>query len=471
MEKKAYKLINVVVKNLKNVGAGEVSLLDGSKPVNMMGIYGQNGSGKTTLIQAVELLKKLVNGEEIDNYLLDMLSVEIFSTIQVSFQVNRHKIINYTLKVIKEYTKQQEFITNDGTNCNMKIVSEIISMKEIKKNAKEKVLIEFNIDEETEGKLYPVSNFSNSKNNQEILNLAMIQSVDENKSVIFSKPINRMIHLSKNKKLDDLKTSYLDVRSFFENVFVYTNEMSGFINAQLAIPFLFATSGEGTSAFGTIGLPADRPVVMPNEAVRILENILEQINTVLPNIIPGEQVHLKNYGAQISENGKEGARVELVSNRDGKIFPFRAESDGIKKIVSILSALIYAYNSPKAIVLIDELDSGIFEFLLGELLAVLTDGSKGQVIFTSHNLRPLEILSEKQIIFTSTDINNRYVRPRNIKPTNNLRDIYIKEIQLGTQGGPTLYNETDSSIIQKSFRKAAKLSSKVEAAVEVANHE
>ena len=465
MMEKSYKLIDIVIENVKNVGKGEISLLDSDRPINMLGIYGQNGSGKTTLIQSIEFLKKLVGQTNINNYLLDMLSINKVSLIKATFQLNRERIITYSIKFIKEYNQQQEFITNDAENYNLKIISESISTKEIKKNAKEKNLIEFRLDEDGNGRLFPISNFSASKSNQQMLNLAVTQSAEENKSVIFSTPVDRIINLSNNKKLDELKSVYIEVESFFDNVFVYTNEMSGIINAQLAIPFLFATNSGDTSAFGTIGLAADSPSVVPIDAVNILDNIINQINTVLPNIVPGEEVSLKKYGIQMSENGKEGSRVELVSNRDGKIFPFRAESDGIKKIVSILSALIYSYNSPKAIVLIDELDSGIFEFLLGELLAVLTDGSKGQIIFTSHNLRPLEILNEKQIIFTTTNSEMRYVRPKNIKATNNLRDIYIKEIQLGTNEGYSLYNETDSSTIQKSFRRAAKLSSEVKEAV------
>ncbi|MDT2677795.1 AAA family ATPase [Enterococcus dongliensis] len=467
----SYKLIDIVIENMKNVGKGEVSLVDGTKATNMLGIYGQNGSGKTTLIQSIEILKKLVSQTDINNYLLDMLSVEKVSSIKATFQINRERIVNYSIKLIKEYNQKQEFITNDATNYNLKIISETISTKELRKNAKEKNLIEFKMNDDGTGQLLPASVFSNSKNNQEMLNLSVIQSLENNSSVIFSRPISRMINSSNNKKMDNLKYIYSEVTAFFDNVFVYTNEMSGIINAQLAIPFLFSTSGEKHSAFGTIGLAADGPSVVPTEAVDILENIIKQINTVLPSIIPGEKLSLKNYGEQIEENGKQGSRIELVSNREDKIFPFRAESDGIKKIVSILSALIYSYNSPKAIVLIDELDSGIFEFLLGELLAVLTDGSKGQIIFTSHNLRPLEILSEKQIIFTTTNAEKRYIRPKNIKSTNNLRDIYIKEIQLGTKEEYSLYNETDSSTIQKSFRKAAKLSNKVKAAVEDAKNE
>ena len=40
--------------------------------------------------------------------------------------------------------------------------------------------------------------------------------------------------------------------------------------------------------------------------------------------------------------------------------------------------------------MIDEFDSGIYEYLLGELLEIMNESAKGQFVFTSHNLRPLE---------------------------------------------------------------------------------
>ena len=50
--------------------------------------------------------------------------------------------------------------------------------------------------------------------------------------------------------------------------------------------------------------------------------------------------------------------------------------------------------------MIDELDSGIYEYLLGECLEVMQDKAKGQLIFTSHNLRPLEILENDSLLYT-----------------------------------------------------------------------
>lgn len=42
--------------------------------------------------------------------------------------------------------------------------------------------------------------------------------------------------------------------------------------------------------------------------------------------------------------------------------------------------LIDVYAKPSACVAVDELDSGIFEFLLGELLQVLKEHGRGQLI-------------------------------------------------------------------------------------------
>ena len=56
--------------------------------------------------------------------------------------------------------------------------------------------------------------------------------------------------------------------------------------------------------------------------------------------------------------------------------------------------------------MVDELDSGIYEYLLGECLEVMQDKAKGQLIFTSHNLRPLEILENDSLLYTTVNSEN-----------------------------------------------------------------
>ena len=102
---------------------------------------------------------------------------------------------------------------------------------------------------------------------------------------------------------------------------------------------------------------------------------------------------------------------------------------------------------------IDELDGGVFEYLLGELLRIIADKGRGQLVFTSHNLRPLETLDKKYIAFTTTNIYNRYIRLSNVKGTNNLRDFYYRDIVLGEQN-EQVYNPTNNSKIALAFSEA-----------------
>ena len=99
----------------------------------------------------------------------------------------------------------------------------------------------------------------------------------------------------------------------------------------------------------------------------------------------------------------------------------------LKRKKFILHLLIAAYNNPSITLAIDELDSGIYEYLLGELLRIIQNSGKGQLIFTSHNLYPLETLDSDSIVFTTTKNDDRYTRIRSVRATNNLRSIQIKQ--------------------------------------------
>ena len=115
--------------------------------------------------------------------------------------------------------------------------------------------------------------------------------------------------------------------------------------------------------------------------------------------------------------------------------------------------MIGLYNQRSMTVAIDELDSGIFEYLLGEFLKIISNKAKGQLIFTSHNLRPLETIDRSFIAFTTTDPKNRYFRQKNIRDTNNLRDFYFRNIVLGNNE-PKLYDATDNAAISLALRQS-----------------
>ena len=86
---------------------------------------------------------------------------------------------------------------------------------------------------------------------------------------------------------------------------------------------------------------------------------------------------------------------------------------------------------------------------------IFEETGKGQC-FTSHNLRPLELLNYKSLFFTTTNENNRYIQLNSIKTNNNVRDVYYNAVQLGGQK-EELYEMVDSYKIRSALHNAAKL--------------
>ena len=115
--------------------------------------------------------------------------------------------------------------------------------------------------------------------------------------------------------------------------------------------------------------------------------------------------------------------------------------------------------------MVDELDSGIYEYLLGDCLEVMQDKAKGQLIFTSHNLRalemlekehnlrPLEILENDSLLYTTVNPENCYIKSSYIKNTQNTRLSYLRTIKLGGQK-EKLYNETNIYEMELAMRRA-----------------
>ena len=223
----------------------------------------------------------------------------------------------------------------------------------------------------------------------------------------------------------------------------------------LPIAFKYKYDDESKETFGQLAIPLNESVLVPMELVDVVRELMSNMNIVLEQIIPGLSIKVYELDTELSKDSKPGKRLQLMSERNGKEIPLKYESEGIKKIVSILQLLIVVYNSESITLAVDELDAGIFEYLLGELLKVISEKGKGQLIFTSHNLRPLETIDKGFIAFTTVNPENRYIRFVNVKGNNNLRDFYYRDITLGEQTEP-VYDPTNNYEIMLALKEAGK---------------
>ena len=274
---------------------------------------------------------------------------------------------------------------------------------------------------------------------------------EQSRSFIFSREM--MNRFRKSCEIE-IYLNILNGLSTFGNreLFIIDTQHEGLINMN-ALPLAFKYKEKNSEAVGNFLLPLNKPVSIPEEATGLVKNIIDNMNIVLRQLVPGLTIGVVDLGPAVSKEGKIGRLIQLMSLKNEKAIPFQYESEGIKKIVSILQLLIVVYNNSSITVAIDELDSGIFEYLLGELLNIISEKGKGQLIFTSHNLRPLETIDKGFIAFTTTNPDNRYIRMTNVKVNNNLRDFYYRDIVLGEQSEP-VYNSTNNYEIALAFREA-----------------
>lgn len=452
------RLKSITLKNIKNVGYGKIEMPASNKidESSVLGIYGQNGSGKTAVIDALEFIQQVIRGKKINPKYAELmksdtdeaviaLEMSVFeekNLCDVEYVVNlkKHPELGIVIKQETIYRKTE----NDARKINF------ITYKRSDKNTIFTPGI--HLEELLDG-------------NQDMkMDLVVAKKLAEkdNCSYIFgdaSREIfSSIISNHKNNKYYEYACLIILLWHFIvADLFVVSDIHSGMISAKMMLPMAFRLEeGERMKAKGSFAVPMTGPAELSDEKYEVLKQILEEINTVLYTIIPGMVIGVKDYGPVLHDDGEQLNRFELISIRDGNIsIPIRMESDGIIKIISILNALIHAYSNPSICIAIDELDAGVFEYMLGELLDIFHQGAKGQMIFTSHNLRALEMLNVENIVFSTANEMKRYVHMANVRETNNFRNAYIRAITLGGQS-EKLYSETDSLKIARAFRKAGR---------------
>lgn len=465
MEKYTVRVDEIVIKNFKNVEYGMIDFKNSNSKIkaSVLGIYGQNGSGKTTVIDSLKLLKLILMGSSIPLSFADCINVDCdSSTFMFKFRIEKtnsneitYCIYSFSLKKIKYTNLNSQISDQNQTNEKVIIFDEKLSYSLTKDdNIIEKMQVLIDSDEknmtfEPRTKLKELVGNSVDDNTNVIVAKKIASSTS--KSFIFSR---EMLTIFREKCKNKLYLSIFEslVNYGHLNLFIFDNTSNAIISLD-TLPLSLRLHNDKEESSGIILLPINGNGLINKDLLKFVKLGIDNINIVLCELVPGLKIDLRVTGEQLESDGSVNSIIHLVSNKNDKAIPLRYESEGIKKIIAILNLLINVYNNSSITVCIDELDSGIFEYLLGEILSIICQKGKGQLIFTSHNLRPLETLDKSCIVFTTTNPKNRYVRFTNVKRTNNLRDLYYRNIILG-ENGEYLYEKTNNHQIAYALREA-----------------
>ena len=428
------RLLEIEIINLKNVKNGKINFLNSNiketltlQIGDILGIYGQNGSGKTTVIEALSILKSILVGMPLDDDLKNLITYG---------EKNIELLFKFYIEIEdKKYIVEYKIVIGKTENNTIEILNETIKysiyIKEDKRWKNTQTLIETPFSEDIIKLKKYNKNFSNEI---DLLKILVIQGISKKMRVssIFSEEIK--VFLKDNTDLIYI----IEALEYYGNLnlFIVSNKEIGMITLNLLLPLKI----KNLNSCGDLPIQIDKneSIIVNQLIYPSVENAINEINIVLKRIIPDLQLKIEEQRKETLPDGNTNIIADLRSVREGKPISLRYESEGIK---------------PSVCLAIDELDSGIFEYLLGEILEVLSSEIKGQLIFTSHNLRILEKIDKKNIVFSTTNPENRYIRFKYIKPNNNLRDMYLRELIIQEQA-EQLYKETKQSDIKRAFYRA-----------------
>ena len=457
------RIQKIELENFKSVSHGEVLFNCGRKVVpqdtesDILGIYGQNGSGKTSVIEAIAILKRAMSGDPVPTRYSECVSPgKDYAYLAFTFDLQYPGENSFTRTVT--YSFKIEAVPNDRPDeredyrsisslfpNKVKIFDETISAAGLfggEKQIKQDILT-------TSAGNYPIGP----------VRKIPYYVGDDKDAVIVD------LEVDKRSAAKDSK-SFIFMDETLEVFYQHCNNSEYFqVLLELrnyAVLYLYAvdtrTSGMGAvhsvplnTRRGVLGLNLMGTSRMPQRVFEDLEYFVSGINTVLPALVMDLKLELVHD--EIIVEGEKGQEVRLYSRRKEVQIPLRDESAGIIKLISVLSLIIATFNDRSITVAIDELDAGIYEYLLGEILNGLETYGKGQFIFTSHNLRPLEVLKKESLVFTTSNPDNRYIRLKGVGRTNNLRSLYLREI-LGNDQDEQIYDAAKKQRMIAAFMKA-----------------
>lgn len=448
------KILSLTVENFKNILKATIDFKN-----NLSGIYGPNGTGKTAVIEALEIIslyftpiKTKEYGEKLKNKIKRLINVNTNTMgIEVIFEDGEYL---YKLKL--------SFQKDNLNSENIFVTGEELWIKEReKKNIKFRNIVLVNNSSET---VMPYLYFKGKEEStkKEIEKLLKSKEISWKSLYLEFDKLNSYLSLINSQiKEEDKKMLSKDLLAFNEHwskiekavmtMFVITLKEQALYNLEIVLPLkAHLDNSHGTLP---INIGKDRGNIYDEKIVEYLERVVEQIGDIFSVIIPDSKLLLEKKDVKIEENTKKVA-VNLYIIKNGNKIAVENESTGIIKLISLLSALIYYVQDENAIVLIDELDIHIFEYLLATLLEKLSKFAKGQLIFTAHNLLPMEKLNRNSIIIsTCEDGNTSYVYFKGTSGTTNFRQKYLRSQNMWSETNiaPLLLNESALELYLKNL--------------------
>lgn len=466
----------LVIEGFKNVEYGRLELsswADGAcHGADIVGIYGQNGSGKTSVVYAIAILRDIMLQGHLSVFASECIGKNADSTAITMELIEADD----ETQEPKRFIRYRVAIGRAGSSGEAVILAETLACKDYGAQKSLRTLFSHTVESPVSSTLKPAQVWNAvqvlDKSAATDILVACRKAQRGGSSVLFSEDFGMALAelsdqsaVAESRSLGKVTRQALNELIALHGIVDCMRRFSVFDLAVVPpsrqagpmVNLLSISTHEGrlgATAEAHIRVDLEKPSVLPSEDLARLQSTIGMISSVLERMVPGLSLGVTLLGSELDAAGNVLERFEVTATRGVTTVPLRCESEGIKKLIGILVLLIDVYAKPGSCVVIDELDSGLFEYLLGEILDILQEYGKGQLIFTAHNLRPLEVIAKSSLVFTTTNPKRRYIKFRGSKATNNLRDQYLRAINIGGQP-ETIYDPTSKYEIDAALYEAS----------------
>lgn len=438
---KKVELIGIKFINFKTLEDAYINVSE-----SITGIYGENGIGKTSVVEAIELLHEDFKFTDTISSYANELKQQSFSVQNIHEKMEsvyvRYKNVNAdNMKIEFEYkvdnfiyTFKKELVFDEEKITN---VCESINYYNINKKSKSFNVYYRNLDKKKSSTMLKYSFFDKeyeisleSLNSEQLLNLS---------SVISNLEFFLTVEFEKNQTTAREDIHMQNVKKFIEMIkyatIIKLNDQS-LIDLGICIPVNIHLNTVGRQFHGKIPVRQFNDYY-PRHVIDAIEETFYIINELLSPLTNGRKIEVRIFDTRLSEktNETEESLEILVLQPDGTNINIQHESTGIIKMISILATFAELIRNDNYLLVIDELDSHVYEYLLASLISNISGNSRGKLIFTSHNLTLFEHLEPKNISILQRNKDGKceFVKLKRPNDASNLRSIYLRSLYLGSE--------------------------------------
>jgi AAA15 family ATPase/GTPase len=387
------KILDIKVKNFRLFKDMDFDFTEKvGKAKSVIIIYGENGAGKSSITDLFSFLH-----DSIDTISNGNLFSSLFSEFgkEVPPQALIDSFIGDASRGSKDLIDKNKRIGSDNELMELSFTFFINGkLGKYSLSYNNQKLLSESLDYQASERMINIFSISDKSKGESCLNKTIFKDGDAKEKLLnsinqkfglhsFLAILNQFIKDSNVGYIkDNISQSVLDVLRFFSSIVIYGNRFSIKPNFSSEKSLHLLSNPMGHHFSKSNAKYIERTTEALSLYLKSLYSRILRVEIVQDN----NTVNGSSYSFYFIEKGADGKTIRV---------PFNKESTGTKNVVNLFASLFAA--SSGYMVVIDEIDEGIHDVLMKDIMESIIGDIEGQLIITTHNTLLMKTVSPKSI--------------------------------------------------------------------------